>query len=115
MPMCERRRVIECTPIRLGDQAFSGVEDRQEWFMMASSVRRLKELSSRELEILRLFGKGNDLAGIAAALCLSYKTVANNVTRIKAKLGLRHTGELVRLAIERGLTDTVAGIKSVSR
>jgi two-component system, NarL family, invasion response regulator UvrY len=75
----------------------------------------LKELSNRELEILRLFGKGNDLATIAAALCLSYKTVANNVTRIKVKLRVHHTGELVRLAIERGLTDSVAGIKSPPR
>jgi DNA-binding NarL/FixJ family response regulator len=75
----------------------------------------VKELSSRELEILRLLGKGSDLAGIAAALCLNYKTVANSLTRIKGKLGLRHTGELVRLAIEQGLTDAAEGVKSSRR
>jgi len=71
----------------------------------------LRELSSREIEILRLLGRGNDLTNVASALCISYKTVANSVTQIKAKLGVRHTGELVRLAIEQGLTDTIVGIK----
>jgi len=71
----------------------------------------LKDLSSRELEILRLLGRGSDLTNVAAALCISYKTVANSVTQIKAKLGLSHTGELVRLAIEQGLSDTLVGIK----
>jgi len=64
----------------------------------------LRELSSRELEIMSLLGRGNDLAGVADALGLSYKTVANNVTQIKTKLSVRHSGELIRMAIERELT-----------
>lgn len=66
----------------------------------------LGRLSSRELEILSLLGRGKDLSGVAEALSLSYKTIANNVTQIKTKLSVRHSGELVRLAIERGLTGT---------
>ena len=75
----------------------------------------LRELSTRELEILSLLGRGSDLAAVASALGLSYKTIANNVTQIKVKLCVRHTGELVRMAIERGLTDTGAISKGQPR
>jgi len=75
----------------------------------------LTKLSSRELEILSLLGKGNDLAGVAGALGLSYKTVANNLTQMKIKLGVRHTGELVRMAIERDLTGTNMDLKNPPR
>ena len=66
----------------------------------------LNGLSSRELEILSLLGRGNDLAGVANALGLGYKTVANNITQLKNKLNLRHTAELVRMAVERGIIGT---------
>jgi len=72
-------------------------------------------LSSRELEIVSLLGRGNDLAAIAAALGLSYKTIANNITQIKAKLSVRHSGELVRMAVERGLTGANPDTKTPSR
>jgi len=75
----------------------------------------LRSLSSRELAILSLLGRGHDLTGVADALGLSYKTVANNITQIKTKLSVRHTGELVRMAIERGLTGANAGARSPSK
>lgn len=58
-----------------------------------------RDLTPRELEILRLLREGGDLAGIAAAVGVSYKTVANTCLRIKAKLGVRRTADLVRLAL----------------
>jgi two-component system, NarL family, invasion response regulator UvrY len=70
------------------------------------NVDPLKSLSSRELEILILLGRGNDLAGVADALGLSYKTVANRITQLKIKLNVQHIGELVRMAVERGITGT---------
>lgn len=72
-------------------------------------------LSGRELEILSLLGRGNDLSGVAEALGISYKTVANNITQIKTKLSVRHSGELVRLAIERGLTGANPSTKNPTR
>lgn len=63
----------------------------------------LERLSGRELEILRLLGDGRGLAEIADALGVSYKTVANACTAIKAKLGAARTADLVRLAIEAGV------------
>lgn len=61
-------------------------------------------LTERDLEILRLLSEGRSLAQIAAAIGVSYKTVANSCTQIKAKLGVTRTADLVRLAIEMGVS-----------
>lgn len=63
----------------------------------------LKDLSRRELEILRLLGEGCSLAQIADTIGVSYKTVANNCVQIKAKLGVQRTAELVRIAVLFGI------------
>ena len=65
----------------------------------------LKPLTERDLEILRLLAAGNSLSDIAAKLGIAYKTVANTLSRIKEKLGVGQTSELIRIAIGRGLTD----------
>jgi two-component system invasion response regulator UvrY len=65
----------------------------------------LKPLTERDIEILRLLAAGNSLSEIAAKLGVAYKTVANTLSRIKEKLGVGQTSELVRIAIGRGLTD----------
>jgi DNA-binding NarL/FixJ family response regulator len=65
----------------------------------------LRELSSRDLEIMRLLAEGCTLPQIADALGLSYKTAANSCTRIKAKLAATSTAELIRIAIRYGLVD----------
>ena len=64
----------------------------------------LDALSRRELEILRLLATGSSLAQIAEAIGASYKTVANSCTLIKAKLGVARTADLVRLAIQTGVS-----------
>ena len=64
----------------------------------------LDNLTARELEIMRLLAKGASLAEIAAAVGVGYKTVANNCSQIKSKLGVSRTADLVRLAIETGVT-----------
>ena len=61
-------------------------------------------LTPREIEILRLLAGGASLAEIAEALGASYKTVANTCTLIKSKLGVARTADLVRLAIETGIS-----------
>ncbi len=63
----------------------------------------LAALSERELEILRQLARGHSLAEIGGGLSVSYKTVANTCTAIKAKLGVARTADLVRLAIGLGL------------
>ena len=66
-------------------------------------VHPLEELSSRDLEILRLLAQGRSLVHIADALGISYKTAANNCSQIKTKLRVATTADLIRLAIEHGL------------
>ena len=68
------------------------------------SGRGLDTLTARELEIMRLLAKGASLAEIAAAIGVGYKTVANSCSQIKSKLGVSRTADLVRLAIETGVT-----------
>jgi two-component system invasion response regulator UvrY len=64
----------------------------------------LRPLTRRDLEILRLLADGKSLAQIAEALGVAYKTVANTLTRIKDKLGVSQTADLIRIAIGQGLT-----------
>jgi two-component system invasion response regulator UvrY len=58
------------------------------------------ELSAREAEILRLLGEGKGLTEIASTLGIAYKTVANTLSRIKEKLAIERTGDLIRFVVE---------------
>jgi DNA-binding NarL/FixJ family response regulator len=71
---------------------------------LGAGVEALDALSPRELEIMRLLAGGSSLAEIADALGASYKTIANTCTLIKSKLGVARTADLVRLAIETGVS-----------
>ena len=62
------------------------------------------QLNSRELEIMRLLASGRSLAEIADALGVGYKTVANTCSLMKSKLGVSRTADLVRLAVEGGMS-----------
>jgi two-component system, NarL family, invasion response regulator UvrY len=64
----------------------------------------LSKLSSREMEILRLLSSGKSLSEIAWLIHSPYKTVANTSSIIRQKLGVKTSAELVRLAIESGVS-----------
>jgi DNA-binding NarL/FixJ family response regulator len=61
------------------------------------------QMSARELEILRLLGRGDKIVEVAAALDISYKTVANTTSLLKQKLGAKNHSDLVRIAVEMQL------------
>lgn len=65
-----------------------------------SPSEHVHQLTNRELEILRLLADGKSLSDIADTLGVAYKTVANTCTRIKEKLGVDRTADLIRFAIE---------------
>jgi two-component system, NarL family, invasion response regulator UvrY len=65
-----------------------------------SKTDPLEQLSTREIDILRLLGEGKSYAQIAAALGVSYKTVANSSSMIREKLAVESTAELIRLSVE---------------
>lgn len=58
------------------------------------------QLTTREIDILRLLGEGKSYAQIAAALGVSYKTVANSSSVMREKLAVGTTAELIRLSVE---------------
>jgi DNA-binding NarL/FixJ family response regulator len=62
------------------------------------------QMSARELEILRLLGRGEKIAEVAEALDISYKTVANTTSLLKQKLGAKNHSDLIRIAVEMGLS-----------
>jgi DNA-binding NarL/FixJ family response regulator len=62
------------------------------------------QLSPRELEILRLLGRGDKIVEVAEALDISYKTVANTTSLLKQKLGAKNHSDLIRIAVEMGLS-----------
>jgi DNA-binding NarL/FixJ family response regulator len=64
----------------------------------------LAKLSPKEMEILRLLSAGKSLTEIAWLVQSSYKTVANTSSIMRQKLGVRTSVELVRLAIESGVS-----------
>ncbi len=74
-------------------------------FTQAASL--LPELTSRELEVLTLLGRGLTNQELAETLQLSTKTVKTHVSSILQKLQLSDRTKAAVFAIERGLTATV--------
>lgn len=56
------------------------------------------QMTARELEILRLLGRGDKIVEVADALEISYKTVANTTSLQKQKLGAKNHSDLIRIA-----------------
>ena len=62
-------------------------------------VSPLKRLTDRELEIFQYIGNGQSSGKIAGNLNISVKTIGTHRERIKEKLGINSSGELVRNAV----------------
>lgn len=61
------------------------------------------QLTTREFEVFRLQAKGLDSHQIAAQLCISYKTACNYTSKIREKLNVQNTVQLMSLAREYGI------------
>ncbi|MDZ4753950.1 MAG: response regulator transcription factor [Phycisphaerae bacterium] len=66
---------------------------------------RLSMLSPRELEVLRLVGRGMSRAQIAREFCRSLKTIDAQHTSIMKKLDIHDRAELTRFAIVEGVVE----------
>ena len=64
-----------------------------------------EDLSSREIEVLRLIATGNANKEIACQLSIAEETVKSHVTNILAKLGANDRTHAVTLALKRGIIE----------
>ena len=64
---------------------------------------RLRDVTQREFEIFVMLARGVPPRQIAENLCISSKTVSNNLTVLKQKLNVSSLTELVHLAIDTGV------------
>jgi DNA-binding NarL/FixJ family response regulator len=97
-------QILEALARLAKGQTYVGEELAQQlalWNLRGPKQHPLKDLSRRDLDILRLLGEGRSLQQIADALGIGYKTVANNCAQLKTKLGVTRTAELIRFAVLR--------------
>jgi DNA-binding CsgD family transcriptional regulator len=88
------------------DCDLAGVDPGRTPIVIAHACRKASpatQMNGRELEILRLLGRGDKIVEVASALGISYKTVANTTSLLKQKLGARNHSDLVRIAVEMEL------------
>ncbi len=64
-----------------------------------------QELTERERKVVVLIARGLSNGEIANELVLSKRTVEKHIANILSKLGLTNRAQIVRWAIENGLTD----------
>jgi len=103
--------VLKDTPPEEVQTAFQRVRENRPYlshdlasevaFMEArGTTNPLRRMTVRELQTLALVAEGKPYGVIAEHLHVSYKTVANTCTQLKAKLGVRTLPELMRIAIQ---------------
>ena len=63
------------------------------------------QLSSREIDVLRLIGEGNANKQIADKLSIGETTVKNHVSNILSKLGANDRAHAVTIALQRGIIE----------
>jgi DNA-binding NarL/FixJ family response regulator len=73
----------------LGPTVATKVVSRLQSVPKTNRVNYNKLLTTRELEVLRLIGKGKSNREIANALCITEGTVKNHVTRVLTQIGAR--------------------------
>ncbi|MGB8731717.1 MAG: response regulator transcription factor [Candidatus Sulfotelmatobacter sp.] len=69
------------------------------------------ELSSREIDVLRLIGEGNANKQIADKLSIGETTVKNHISNILSKLSANDRAHAVTIALQRGIIELDAGQK----
>jgi len=109
---CDSKEIIEAVyATAKGEKFFCGkvlealAEKDQESFNASFSCQAVN-ISSRELEIIRLIAEGFTNKEIADKLCLSNHTVTTHRKNIMNKLGINNTAGLVMFAIKENLIET---------
>ena len=70
--------------------------------LSSQSKSKIESLSAREFEVFRLLVGGYTVNEVSNLLHLSYKTVANYQSGIKAKLEVSNAAQVVKLGLDHG-------------
>ena len=87
----------------LSDSLKDRLLDRILWDEKIHREDPLEYLTDREFEIFRLFGKGLNTRQVSESLGLGISTIGTYRDRIKKKLNLKTTAELMRFAVRHSL------------
>ena len=82
----------------LTDKLVTGLNKAKEQFLHES-------LTDREFQVFRLLSTGKKLKEIADELCLSINTISTYRSRILQKMDLKNNADIVRYAINNGLSN----------
>ena len=82
----------------LTDKLVTGLNKDDEQFLHES-------LTDREFQVFRLLSTGKKLKEIADELCLSINTISTYRSRILQKMDLKSNADVIRYAIENGLSN----------
>lgn len=96
-------RTVSSGEIYLSPQVASIVVEEYTRLLSSSGHSALPELSSREMEVLKLLVDGFNTKAIASELKISKNTVDTHRRRILDKLDCQNIAELTRLALREGL------------
>ena len=72
-------------------------------YQQSAAARELPVLTAREKEVLELIAEGYTNPQIAEKIFLSPFTVDSHRKNLLAKLGVKNTASLIRLAVEKKL------------
>lgn len=84
----------------LSDEMTTKIFTQYQGGRIEKQVSSIERLSDRELEVFELVGRGYSTREIAEALLISPKTVDSHRTRIKTKLAIERTSELLQQAVQ---------------
>lgn len=82
--------------------AIAAVSAGRRLTVVQGETRRDRNLSDRELEVMRWIASGRQHADIALRLNLSERTVENHLRRIRRRLGVSNTPQAVQVLVRSG-------------
>jgi DNA-binding NarL/FixJ family response regulator len=84
---------------------FSGKEEREALLAPEPRLALLKQLSEREMEVLRLLGRGMNNKEIAWEMTITEGTVKNHVSNLIGKLDFRDRTQIAVFAVRQGIVN----------
>jgi len=110
----EREELLHCISMVMNEQTYIGMhlEKKLSQKFIKNAIHgdkfahhKIKDITTRELEIIKLLSDGLSYKEVGAQLNISTRTVETHKNNILEKLELKNMIELVKFAIKNKLTD----------